>query len=206
MFNVCATVCNRDGSVYLNSMPSVLQMVYLTEPYHEIICFMARITNVRNHFILDLFKKTKLFGFNACTVTSSSASVTSFAAGRRKRGYLHPREHSKLPYVHISRGRHTRIQVSGLNLNLVIPPFYHDSTTKNMRFYSCKHCEFSPSLLRLFRWRPCWEEGNCRYLRSLSHLPRVGTILCFGRKLECVARLIHFYIICLMLNTFLCLK
>ena len=68
-FNVCATVCDRDGSVYLNAIPSILQMVYLTEPFHETICFLARITNVRNHFILDLLKKTKLFSFNAFTVT-----------------------------------------------------------------------------------------------------------------------------------------
>ena len=45
MLKVCGTVCNRDGSACFNLIPIMLQMLYLTDPHHKIICFIARITN-----------------------------------------------------------------------------------------------------------------------------------------------------------------
>ena len=74
MLNICEPVCNRDVSTCLWQCNThhASNSIFSGTTLWDCICLMARITNqwyVRNHFISNVFLKTKLFSFNISTVT-----------------------------------------------------------------------------------------------------------------------------------------
>ena len=61
MHNVCSTVSNHDGLMSFSLIPIMLQLLYLMEPNHRIICFIAQIIKPDANAVIlfELFKKDK---------------------------------------------------------------------------------------------------------------------------------------------------
>ena len=110
--------------VYGNLISIMVRIVYLADPPYGTLCLLIQITNrwyIRNHFISNVLKKTKLFSFNTSPVTFflavsnllprgspprvAGTAVTSFLAMRLN--------------CHIYRTRRTRFQLFAPNWDLV---------------------------------------------------------------------------------------
>ena len=89
MLNVCETVCNRDVSVCLWQVYThyASNSVFSGATLRDYICLLVPIPNrwyIRNRFISNVFKKTKLFSFNTSTVTFSLTVSILLPRGSRE--------------------------------------------------------------------------------------------------------------------------